>query len=191
MTAGDDDAAFVDALLRRTQQVLGDSRIHYLRVHHAGPPPTAEAGGSIPDPESGATSAGAHAAWVQTSELAAVLGELWAHAWLPDPPTVVGVRYVDTSGHLRAEVTAHSPSAVSAAVATALDRLLVRGFLPDDDASTPTVVRARRGDHDLVVDSSGTGVSITLSTDLDVDESTTLDALTELPTQLSLTSDGR
>ncbi len=190
MNSPDNDGQFVDELLAQAQVTLGDPRVQFIHVRHAGPAP-ADIEHAEPRSDTNASSVAQRAAWAQTSELAATLRELWEHAWLPDSPTEMGVRYLGGPGNLRVEVTAHSKSTGPAAADTAADRLLVRGFLPDDDASSPTTTRVRREDHDIVVDSTGPGVSMTLSAALEVAENTTLDALAGLPTHVSPTSEGR
>lgn len=185
----DDDGVFVDELLTAAKTVLDDPRIRVVHVRHAGPPP-AGAPDAMPSADSTAMSLAQRAAWTQTRELATTLRDLWEHAWFPDPPMVAGVRYLEDSVGLRVAVTGHSNTMEAIDVDTAADRLLVRGFLPDEQ-SAPGRIRAQRRGAELVVDASAGGVSMTLSAALDLPEHTGVDTLSSLPQQVSMISDGR
>ncbi len=185
-----DDGAFVDALLRQAQSALGDPRIQVVHVRHAGPPPAdAPDAGSASDTNA-AASAAHRAAWTQTVELATTLRDLWGHAWLPAPPDVAGVRYLESSTGLRVEVTGQAHTADVIDVDPVADRLLVRGFLPDEQSS-PGRIRAHHRGAELVIDTSGDDISMTLTEALDVREHTTVTTLSVLPHQVSTISDRR
>ena len=182
----DADRVFVDELLTEAQALLGDPRIRVVHVRHTGPP----ASDARPSSESDATSLAQRAAWMQTVELATTLRDLWEHAWLPAPPEVVSVRYVEDSTGLRVEVTGQAQTANAVDVNSAADRLLVRGFLPDEQ-SPPGRIRAHRGGAELVVDASAERFTMMLSEGLDVPAHTRPNTLSALPQQVSTISDGR
>ncbi|MBJ7289192.1 hypothetical protein [Williamsia sp.] len=178
------DATFVDKLLRQAQNALGDDpRIRFAHVRHSGPPP-AELFAPAPRPQGRAV----RSAWSQTRSLAELLRDLWEHAWLPHPPATVGVRYVDDGSGIRVKVVASATSVEQPRVETVGDRLLVRGFIPDD-ALPGEGFAATGGRHRIVVAVAGGEVSVTLSTILDNDAELTLNALAALPTEISTTPD--
>ncbi len=180
----DADATFVDDLLRQAQSALGDDpRIRFAHVRHSGPPP-AEPPAPAPRPQGSAV----RSAWSQTRSLAELLRELWEHAWLRDPPATVDVRYVDDGTGIRVEVFASATSVEQSTVETMGDRLLVRGFIPDDPVSGQGFT-ASGGRHRIRVAVAGGEVSVRLSTALDGDAELTLTALAGLPTEVSTTSD--
>ena len=182
MTGPDPDAEFVDELLRTTQETLADPRIRYIRVHHASAPPT----GTGASEAAAEMSAASRAAWDEAVQLGVTLCELWLHAWLPGHPNRATVRFADTTDAMRVELTAESEVDDPSAIDTATDRLVVRGFLPDDDGRSSDHVLTRRGTTEITLRRTERGLTIAISDVVGAD-GMTLDTLAGLPAEISLT----
>lgn len=184
MTNAESDEQFVDDMLRQAQHVLGnDPRIHFAHVRHAGARP-AESSSDIPPRQS----EDLRSAWSQTLALAALLRDLWEHAWLPDPPTDAAVRFFGDGQQVRVEVSSRGASAGGASLDITRDRLIVRGYIAE--STTEGGFIATSGGDTIAVRVTGGEIAMTLSSTLDTTDAT-LDMLSALPAHVKTKTNER
>ncbi|GAA1482728.1 hypothetical protein GCM10009624_31680 [Gordonia sinesedis] len=94
----------------------------------------------------------------------------------------------DATGAVRAQLSASCPAGDSTTIQNALDRLLPRGWLPDDAEQTSGRT-TRRGDEQLRFQQTADGLVVTVvGSEFTNDDGTGLEELRFLPDHISLTT---
>ncbi|MEE4025067.1 hypothetical protein V1Y59_18425 [Gordonia sp. PKS22-38] len=187
------DEAFVAELLESARSRIADPRVRISHVHH----PEALPAESSTDAMAGEVAASSLAAkaWRDVGSLAAELAALWRHCRLSETlPNEVAVSFAKSNGGVVPVVTATGSTSDAAEEFAAVgDRLLVKGWIPDDD-NARAELRAQNGERSLHLVHSAVGtISIRIVGEQfmfeeSVDE--VLGQLAHLPRAISLSDNG-
>lgn len=185
------DEDFVNDLLTAARDRISDPRVSITHVHHnsADMAPAASLDGHG---QAGSASDAALArAWRTIQSLATEFIALWQHTWISDEiPSAASVNFDANAGQVVARLSAQGAAHNSGElIASAADRLVVKGWFPQDDLMTPTSLEAQREGRKLTITQANEVVVVTLQgkpLELDGDAQTYLSGLRNLPSSVAL-----